>query len=165
MPAPREGAEADARVVLDAIRRIVRELRESSRAVEKQLGVSAAQLFVLRALAGERALSLKDLAERTMTHQSSVSVVVGKLTDRRLVTRARSASDRRRLELTLTPKARTLLADAPEVAQDRLIAGVERLPPARRRALAVALSDWVKELGLGDTPPEMFFEETPRGHR
>src|ERR1700693_6047167 len=43
-------ASADARAVLDAIRRIVRLLRPSDRAAEKKTGLSGAQLFVLQQL-------------------------------------------------------------------------------------------------------------------
>src|SRR4051812_49679467 len=67
------------REVLDAIRRVVRTLREASRHSDRVVGVSAAQLFVLQRLAGTRGLSVNELAARTLTHQSSVSVVVSKL--------------------------------------------------------------------------------------
>src|SRR3954449_11206732 len=84
------GGGHDIRDVMDAIRRIVRVLRVSSRAAEKQGGLSGAQLFVLHKLADAPALSLNELADRTRTHQSSVSVVVQRLVDRELVARARS---------------------------------------------------------------------------
>ena len=69
-------AGTPARDVLDSLRRIVRSLLESSRRAEQQLGITGAQLFVLEKLAAARALSLNELAERTHTHQSSVSTVV-----------------------------------------------------------------------------------------
>src|SRR5437763_1011424 len=65
---------SDVRSIMDAIRRIVRVLRVSSRACEKQVGLSGAQLFVLHKLEEAPALSLNQLADRTRTHQSSVSV-------------------------------------------------------------------------------------------
>ncbi|MGZ3406901.1 MAG: MarR family transcriptional regulator, partial [Polyangia bacterium] len=85
--------------VLDSIRRIVRLLREGSRASEESVGLSAAQLFVLQKLDPEQPLSLNELAARTLTHQSSVSVVVSRLVERGLVLRRPAASDARRLEL------------------------------------------------------------------
>src|SRR5213595_876038 len=69
-------AAQEHREVLDAVRRIVRWLRVSSRAAERDVGLSAAQLFVLSRLNDEAAMSLNDLAQRTLTHQSSASVVV-----------------------------------------------------------------------------------------
>jgi DNA-binding MarR family transcriptional regulator len=65
--------------VLDSIRQIVRLLREGSRDSEERVGLSAAQLFVLQKLDPDEPLSLNELSARTLTHQSSVSVVVSRL--------------------------------------------------------------------------------------
>src|SRR4051812_34367130 len=123
------------RAILDAIRRIVRVLRESSALAERTVGLTGAQLFVLQNLSAEGALSVNELAARTLTHQSSVSVVVKRLVERRLVTKQTSPDDGRRVLLSVTPKGRKLLARAPEAAQERLIAGVEALPSYERRTL------------------------------
>src|SRR4051812_24634939 len=114
-------SDTDVKQVLDAIRRLVRSLRVASRAAEKNVGLTAAQLFVMHHLASGPAPSLNELASRTLTHQSSASVVVTKLVSRGLIARTRSASDARRQELSLTPAARKLLRKAPHAAQDRLI--------------------------------------------
>jgi DNA-binding MarR family transcriptional regulator len=145
--------------VLDHLRRIVRVLRESSRAAEGLLGVTGAQLFVLRALAGSPGLSLNDLAARTRTHQSTVSVVVSRLVARGLVRRTQSRTDGRRAELSLSPKGRALLSRAPLAAQDALIGGIERLPRAQRASLATTLRALVRAMKLEDEAPAMFFEE------
>lgn len=155
--------------ILDDLRRIVRALRESSRAAEQALGVTGAQLFVLRSLAFAQPLSLNMLAARTRTHQSTVSVVVSRLVRAGLVSRTTSESDARSRQLRLTKRGERLLERAPLAAQDRLIAGVERLPSAQRKQLARALNGLVKAMQLGDEPPEMFFEadaqRAPRSRR
>lgn len=152
--------------ILDDLRRIVRVLRESSRAAEQAIGVSGAQLFVLKALAADDApLSVNGLAARTRTHQSTVSVVVKRLAARGLVRRAPSAIDARRVELALTPAGRRLIERAPNAAQDRLIEGLELLPRAQRVGLATSLRRLVGAMGLGDEAPAMFFEEPPRSSR
>ena len=81
------------REVLDSVRWIFQALRESSRRAERLVGVSGAQLFVLQKLAESPGLSLNELADRTHTHQSSVSTVVSRLVERKLVQRSRAASD------------------------------------------------------------------------
>ncbi|HEX2677068.1 MAG TPA: MarR family winged helix-turn-helix transcriptional regulator [Polyangiales bacterium] len=146
--------------ILDDLRRIVRVLRESSRAAEQQLGVSGAQLFVMRALSSSPALSLNMLAARTRTHQSTASVVVTRLVERGLVRRRMSEHDGRRIELELTPRGRKLLERAPFAAQDRLIEGVEKLSPEQRRDLAHSMHQLVLAMQLGDEPPSMFFDES-----
>jgi DNA-binding MarR family transcriptional regulator len=59
-----------------SLRKIVRFLRLADRAAEAAVGLSAAQLFVLQTLASQPAASLAEVADRTLTDQSSVSTVV-----------------------------------------------------------------------------------------
>src|SRR5689334_4760067 len=100
---PTNRAQQDhSRSVLDSIRRIVQALRMYDKAAEKHVGLSGAQLFVLEKLHGGKALSLNELAQRTLTHQSSVSVVVQRLVERGLVVSCVSREDARRIELSLT---------------------------------------------------------------
>ncbi|MDB4990271.1 MAG: transcriptional regulator, MarR family [Myxococcaceae bacterium] len=152
-------ASPESSEVLDDLRRIVRALRQSSRVAERTLGVSGAQLFVLRSLSGARALSLNELAARTRTHQSTVSVVVKRLVESALVVRVTSEVDGRRVELSLSKRGRALLERAPLAAQDKLIEGVERLPQKDRRVLASSLRRLVLAMQLADEQPSMFFEE------
>jgi MarR family transcriptional regulator, lower aerobic nicotinate degradation pathway regulator len=149
--------------ILDSIRRIVRVLRVSSRTAEKQVGLSGAQLFVLQALKAKPSQSINELAERTRTHQSSVSVVVQKLVERGLVIRNPSPADARRLELTVAPAANALLSSAPDTVQNRLIAALEQLPLKDQTRLDALLCQVVADIGLdggstGESAP-MFFED------
>src|ERR1700731_784848 len=80
---------------LNAVRRMVRGLRSAAEAVERELQISGAQLFVLRELADVPDQSVKDLAAVTMTTHSTVSQVVSQLIAKGLVTRTSDASDRR----------------------------------------------------------------------
>src|SRR3954465_9301852 len=84
---------AETALALDEVRRLVQALRQSTVQAERETGLSGAQLFVLQQLAQTPAQSLNDLAERTHTHQSSVSVVVTRLVGRGLVSRQRSPED------------------------------------------------------------------------
>ena len=152
-------AEGDAQQILDSLRRIVRELRVSARAAESKVGLSGAQLLVLSRLAEERRLSLGDLAARTLTDPSSVSVVVAKLASAGLVTRKRSAEDERRVELAIAPSGRALLRRAPSAAQDRLIAAVSALGTAQRRALSRLLGEIVRGMGLDDAEARLLEED------
>jgi len=158
-PAP---AEAEAQSILDAIREIVRVLRESSRAAEAKVGLSGAQLFVLQKLGEGGPLSLNELAARTLTHQSSVSVVVSRLVEAGLVQRRRAEDDARRLELALTRQGEQLLSRAPDAAQERLIQGVRELSATDRKRLAQGLKRLLERMGVEERTPEMFFEEPPK---
>ncbi len=158
MPVRREdGARA-----LDALRSIVRALRLNSHAVEGRIGLTGAQLFVLQQLAEAPARSMNELAARTLTHQSSVSVVVSRLVERGLVTREASPADARRAEIALSARGRATLRRAPVTVQSQLVAGLGKLPAARLRTLAAALEQWIRAAGIeGGRPPLLFEESAP----
>ena len=153
--------DAAAARVMDSLRRIVRALRVATHTSERELGVSAAQLFVLRQLAIEPGQSLGALAARTRTSQSSVSEVVSRLVAHELVERTVDPRDRRRLTLTLTAAGRATLKRAPETVQERLLAGFASLDAAQREALAAGMEAWLERSGLADVPATMFFESRP----
>jgi MarR family transcriptional regulator, lower aerobic nicotinate degradation pathway regulator len=147
---------------MNAIRSIVRALRVNTRSIELKLGISLAQLFVLEQLANKPAESLNELAVRTATHQSSVSVVVRRLVDRGLVTRTAVPTDKRRVHIALTEAGQTMLRGAPPTVQADLLEGMKQLRPDQRSMLANLLETWVKASGIDMTsPPPMMFEEEP----
>jgi DNA-binding MarR family transcriptional regulator len=150
---------------IDALRRVFRALHLSARRAERELGLSGAQVFVLQQLGERAARSLNDLADRTRTHQSSVSVVVGRLVERGLVERTRSPDDTRRLQLRLTAAGRALLRRSRPAAQLRLIEAIAGLPSVQRRHLASILERLVREMGLAASPAAMMFTETTRAAR
>lgn len=135
--AARQGHEprADVVKVVDAIRSIIQSLRISGRAVEQELGISSAQLYILQALAERPAQSINDIAYNTFTHQSSVSMVVSRLVDKELVRRMPSRGDARRVSISLTPAGRAVVRKAPYTAQTRLVEGLRTFSRNDIRAL------------------------------
>ena len=152
----------DSQRILDTIRRLVRMLRVSDRSAQSQLGISGAQLFVLRVLRNTPGLSLNELASRTRTDQSSVSVVVGRLVDAGLLNRQRDDRDARRLILNLTPKGSALIDQAPRSATERMLEVFDGMPPADRKRFADEFEDVLHRIGTpeaGSAP--MLFEDDP----
>jgi DNA-binding MarR family transcriptional regulator len=146
---------------MDAIRRIVHALRSSHRAAA-DLDLTGAQLFVLATLgaAGEP-IGVNDLAERTRTDQSTVSVVVGRLVDRGLVERTRSTVDTRRVELSLTTRGRMLQQKTPRtVAQQKLADALWNLSGSDAAALSRILKSIVEMMGEADAPAPMLFDDS-----
>jgi DNA-binding MarR family transcriptional regulator len=146
---------------MNAVRSVVRALRLNTRSIEGKLGISLAQLFVLQQLSDRPADSLNELAERTATHQSSVSVVVRRLVDRGLVTRVASSADRRRVQIALTPDGEAMLRGAPPTVQSDLIQGMSRMQPEQRATLADLLETWVLASGIDLAAAPMMFEDEP----
>jgi DNA-binding MarR family transcriptional regulator len=157
-PPPRDGSGG---VALDALRRIVRAIRVSSHAAEQAHGITGAQLFVLQQLRGGPVASLRDLAVKTLTDESSVSVVVSRLVRKKLVVRRKSAADARRVELSLSAAGAALLRKAPEPAQSRLVDALERVDARELAIVARVLDGLAEEMGAAAEPPRMFFEREP----
>jgi DNA-binding MarR family transcriptional regulator len=152
---------ADPAAALIALRRIVRYLRLADREVEVACRLSAAQLFVLHTLVETAGLSLAELADRTLTDQSSVSTVVARLVERGLVTRRVSTIDRRRAELRLTAAGHRMVQRAPHAPQAQIIAAIHAMPAARRGELVRALEGLVTAIGANAVAPRMLFEDEP----
>src|SRR5579872_3229507 len=92
---------ADPADILNDIRRLVQAIRITSLDSEKKFGIGAAQLLILQRLSEEDGLSINELANRTATHQSSVSVVIQKLEKKGLVKRTISDQDGRKSNISL----------------------------------------------------------------
>lgn len=153
------GQTQDVSRAVNALRRMVRGLRSAAESVERELSVSAAQLFVLRELANRPDQSVKDLASVTMTTHSTVSQVVGQLIAKRLVTRTTDKLDKRRSVLRLTRQGAGLLRKAPRAIQEDLIDGFARLTLQERRGLTIGLEKWLATSGLSSARPAMLFEK------
>jgi len=154
----RERPDDHLNLVVNSLRRITQAIRLSSSAAHETLGVTGAQLFVLQQLAERPGASLREVAERTLTDQSSVSVVVGRLVAAGHVVRRTSPADGRRTELTLSERGRALLRRAPEVAQTRLVTSLRGVPVTQLRVTARVLERAAHALSPARAPAPMFFE-------
>lgn len=159
---PDDGPDSVA-FLFNSLRRLVNTIHAESRETQRSQGITAAQLFVLSELKRSPSLSINALAERTMTHQSTVSVVVHRLVRRKLVRKTRAADDARRVELTLTVEGRKMLEDVPEAFQLRLRRALESLDEADQRALSGALSRLIAGLGSEGVASGIFFETSEPG--
>ncbi len=150
------------RSIMNSVRSIEREVRMENVEVERALGISLAQLYVLQLLEQHPAASVNELADRTLTHQSSVSVVVRRLTDRGLVEKRPSPDDGRRVEIALSDAGRELLARAPNPTQASLIKGLRLLDQGVLETLDDSLHSWLEAMGMREEAPPMFGEDEPK---
>jgi DNA-binding MarR family transcriptional regulator len=154
-------ARPEAAEALDALRRIVRELRVAAAGGEAETGLSAAQLFVLQQVAAAPGLSLTEIAARTLTDRTSVAAVVDRLLARALVERRPGADDRRRAEIFATRAGARLLARAPHPPTRRVLDGMEAMRDRELRQLARGLGALARSMGLAGQPATMLFDDAP----
>ncbi len=159
MPKTQKKRQPELSRALNAVRRMVRGLRSAAESIERELSVSAAQLFVLRELADFPDQSVKDLAAVTMTTHSTVSQVVSQLIAKGMVSRTLDPSDGRRAVLRLTRQGANLVKRAPRVIQADLIEGFATLSLAERRGLASGLEKWLDASGMARVPSRMLFDK------
>jgi len=150
---------APAHTVMNALRRIVQGLRQSAAYSEKTIGLTAAQLLILKQVQAHDGLSVNALAAATYTHQSTVSEIVSRLELKGFVQRDRATDDARRVEIRLTSNGRALLSMNPYSASARLMQAVKSLPPETVESLAQGLEALIRTAGLAEETPVLFFED------
>ena len=120
---------------LAAWRRALRAFLHFSERAAAEVGLAAQQyqaLLVVRGWPEERPVMINDLARELYIKHNSAVGLVDRLVQQRLLTRAISSADRRKVELTLTPHGRTILATLAALHRRELL----RLGPVFKRFFA-----------------------------
>ena len=141
--------------ILKNLRIIFRSAQAHSRWVEKESGLSAAQLWMLWELFNEPGLTVSGLATVLSIHRSTSSNMLDKLQHKGLVHRDRSHNDQRIVQLYLTEKGTELLAKAPRPAQGALTDVLLRLPDDALLELESGLDKFVAGLKIINTEDGM----------
>jgi DNA-binding MarR family transcriptional regulator len=113
-------------------------LERRSLHMERTVGVTAQQRLFIRCIGKYPGMTASQLAGVLHLDRGTVSVGLGRLTKKGLVTGRREAGDKRRVALTLTAKGKSLaLADPRTVehAVERLLAKVGRAEAERAKSV------------------------------
>lgn len=102
-----------------ALRRIVRAIDLHSRQLVQQCGLTGPQVALLRALVRHGEMHVAELAHTVDLSHATVTDILNRLEGRGLVSRARSQTDRRRIQVRPTREARAVVAKAPPLLQER----------------------------------------------
>ena len=103
--------------VLQRFRVLIRTAQRHSQWVERQSGVTGAQLWALCELAEKPGLRVGEVAKLMALHQSTASNMIDKLESAGLVRKERTAADQRVVRLYLTKAGEGLLESAPSPAR------------------------------------------------
>ncbi len=120
---------------LEALRRLIRAMGLHSRRLAVRSHVTGPQLVCLAALAQEATLTATELARRVHLSPSTVVRILDRLEARALVSRERSAEDRRRVLVSATPAGRQLALLGPDSEQHPVWQALLELPAADRAEL------------------------------
>ena len=109
--------------------------------------LSMAQMNLMMAVRGQEELTLSGLAEVLKVSPPSVSVMVERLVERNMLTRSRSAQDRRKVIIALSPDAEQHIEKVEEQMLMTFIKLVEELGPETARKWGEVLQRVEQVLG------------------
>jgi MarR family transcriptional regulator, organic hydroperoxide resistance regulator len=111
------GARVTPLSVLQRFRVLIRTAQRHSQWIERQSGVTGAQLWALQELVEVPGLRVGELANRMALHQSTASNMVDRLETSGLLRKERTTADQRVVRLYLTDEGGALLERAPSPAR------------------------------------------------
>jgi DNA-binding MarR family transcriptional regulator len=147
--------------ILRSLRIIYRAVQAHSRRVEKQCGVSGAELRMMWEIRNYPGIRVSGLAVALAIQAPTCSNLLVKLQVKGLVRRERSDPDHRAVRVFLTEKGTRLLTRAPRPAQGYLQEGLGRMTEACLRDLDFGLEQLVNSFtGREDAAGMMLLMES-----
>ncbi|MBI1905758.1 MAG: winged helix-turn-helix transcriptional regulator [Rhodocyclales bacterium] len=125
---PKSQSPATPLSVLQRFRVLIRTAQRHSQWIERQSGVTGAQLWALQELLEQPGLRVGELANLMALHQSTASNMIDKLESAGLMRKERNNADQRVVRLYLTDSGTELLANAPSPARGVLPEALRLLP-------------------------------------
>ena len=116
------------RLVMAALRRIIRAIDLHSRSLVSRFGLTGPQLVVLKELVDSSPRSVSGLAAAVDLSQATVTGILDRLERKSMVERARDSKDRRRVLVSPTSVAQEVLSGAPPLLQEHFTERFEALP-------------------------------------
>ncbi|WP_394780450.1 MarR family winged helix-turn-helix transcriptional regulator [Undibacterium sp.] len=106
--------------ILKKLRVVIRAAQRHSLWIEKQCGVSGAQLWIMQELHENSGLRVGELAAKLAIHQTTTSNLLDALEKRALVVKTRDTADQRVVKVKLTEEGTATLLRAPTPARGLL---------------------------------------------
>lgn len=136
--------------VLKEFRLIFKSVKRHFQWIEKQTGISGAQLWAMAAVVEQPGIRVTELGKAMAIHQSTTSNLVERLVQAGLLRRERSPKDQRVVNLFPTAKGSRLVKKAPGPVRGMLLDGLEKLTPADLSTLDSALATLIRQMDVKD---------------
>jgi len=136
--------------IIYSIRRLMQAGEHYTKELNKIYNVSAAQINCLLALHENGPLPLSQIAKYVMVNSSTVTGVIDRLEKKDLVKRLRVSKDRRVITVELTKSGKMLAENAPSPIQQKIIDGLNQLPPGDIDEIALTLKRLTDMLDVQD---------------
>ena len=113
--------------VLVHLRRIIRATDLQSKRVVKVCGLTIPQIMVLRSIEALGDVTVRRISDSVSLSQATVTTILNRLEDRKLVERVRAQKDKRIVNARLTQEGKTTLGTAPPLLHEKFIGEFESL--------------------------------------
>lgn len=137
--------------VLASLRRIVRAIDLQSRQLVRSHGLTGPQALLLSELSQTGGATVGRLADSVSLSQATVTDILKRLEQRGLVVRTRSDTDKRCVQVRLTPVAEQLLQAAPPVLQEKFLKAFHALRDWEQLQLIASLQRVADMMNAQDT--------------
>src|SRR5690606_24240744 len=121
-----------------------------SRTIAKTTGLTVPQLVVLQAVAELGEVTSGRIAGEVSLSQGTVTVILDRLEEKRLIRRYRSQIDRRVVHSALTSAGRVQIDRAPPLLHHAFMRRFEALPRARQCRIEAALVEVAAMMDAGE---------------
>ena len=136
--------------ILQKFRVIVRAAQKYSQKVEKMLGVSGAQLWIMKEIDRKPGSRVGEIAQLLAIHQTTASNLLDVLEKKNMVCKTRWPADQRIVNLSLTQQGEALLLKAPELTRGLLPEALSQMNPEDLRRLGETLDVLLESISQVD---------------
>lgn len=135
------------RIVL-SLRQITHAVDAYSRKLASDHNITGPQLLCLYYIANHAPTMLSEISRHLSLSASTVNGIVERLKIKKLIERKRPSQDRRKVLLSLTPKGRDVVGNAPKLLHHTLAEKIRTLPELKQAAIALSLEETVKLMDI-----------------
>ena len=125
--------------VLVSLRQIMRATDLQSKRMIKACGLTTPQIMVLRAIKKLGDVTVKRVSQDVSLSQATVTTILNRLEERKLIERVRSATDKRIVNARLTEEGSQVLSTTPPLLHEKFIERFESLEDWEKTQLLSAL--------------------------
>lgn len=135
---------------LIALRRILRATESYARELAQSAGLTAVQFRALQLISERGQCTAKEISKRMLVSQATVTALVDKLVRKGMVTRAKSSTDRRQINIALTELGRATVDNAPDPLQQQFVRRFEALEDWEQAMIVASLERVATMLNAAD---------------
>jgi DNA-binding MarR family transcriptional regulator len=147
--------------ILQSIRRIMRAVDIYSRKLRTKFELTTPQLICLNAIVESESLTVSQIADKVYLSPSTVVGILDRLELRKLITRERSTTDRRVVNINSTKAGIEIYQNAPSALQDNLHKALLELPVLEQATIALSIKRVVDLMEVSEIDAAPILESSP----